>query len=367
MTSIAYFISDHGLGHATRSVAIIRALLECDLDVKVTVYTSNPLFFVQRSLKWNEEAHRVSYYDLLNDQGYCQGDVGQIVYPTTAERVQAWIRSWGDQYLFRMYKELKTQEIELVISDIAPQPFLLAKKLEIASVAISNFTWLDVFQHAAFNPRDLETIWKAYREASMGLMLPLNLKNAVFPTILETSMVSRSPTRTPRETRRQMEIGFSDQVIYAGTGMSMKNPFREDWLKNDDTIFVLGSETTCNRDNVRLVPSTDTEGQDYIACSDLALIKVGYGSVSEAIRNKVPIIGVDFAQTSESKCMAQKIESLGIGRCISAKEYLQGKWKDFILEVLDLKPNYRHLPDRFVQNGEVQVADLLLTLIEEAG
>lgn len=37
MSIIAYFISDHGLGHATRSVTIIRSLLECDLEVTVKV------------------------------------------------------------------------------------------------------------------------------------------------------------------------------------------------------------------------------------------------------------------------------------------------------------------------------------------
>lgn len=43
MPTIAYFISDHGLGHAARSVAIIPSLLDCDLEISVNIHTSKPL------------------------------------------------------------------------------------------------------------------------------------------------------------------------------------------------------------------------------------------------------------------------------------------------------------------------------------
>ncbi|MFW9856179.1 MAG: hypothetical protein ACFFFG_14100 [Candidatus Thorarchaeota archaeon] len=365
MASIAYFISDHGLGHATRSVAIIRALLECDLGVSIAVYTSKPLPFIRQSLSLNEDANRITFHNLLNDEGYCQAPNGKISYGETAERIHSWINSWDTQYLIGTYKKLRPQDLGLIISDIAPQPFLLAKKLNIIGVAISNFTWVDIYQHPLFNGRNLKALWNAYRQASLGLLLPFNLENTVFPTIFETSMVCRSPTRTSAEMRELLRVESTDQVIYAGTGMSMRNPFREDWLEDSDGIFILGGKTTCNGHNIRLIPSSDTEGQDYIACSDLALIKVGYGSVTEAIRGKVPILGVDFAGTPESIQMAQQIETLGIGRCLNREEYLQGKWRALIPEVLDLKQNYRYLSPRYQRIGENEVADVLLNVLEE--
>lgn len=366
MPTIAYFISDHGLGHATRSVAIIRSLLECDLDISVNIHTSKPLSLVQKSLTTTDEPRRVDFHEQLNDLGFIGDKItGKIDYRSTANEVNSWIQNWYSSYLFDEYRYLKTKDIDLIISDIAPQPFLLARKLQIPSVAISNFIWFDIYQNPAFKTDDLNSIWTAYREASLGLMLPFNLNNTVFRSTIETQLVSRNPTRSKEHMRKLLELDSSLLVIYAGTGTSLKNPLLEEWTQDDEIAFILGGQPDISRHNVRTIPLTDPEGQDYIACSDLALIKLGYGSVSEAIRSCVPIIGVDFAQTTESIHMRKIVETLGIGLCIPPEEYFQGEWKEYIPSALEMKQNYSNLPERFVKYGEAQIANIILDLLEE--
>ncbi len=46
MTTIAYVIINHGLGHTTRSIAIIRSILECDLEVFFNIHPSTSLSFI---------------------------------------------------------------------------------------------------------------------------------------------------------------------------------------------------------------------------------------------------------------------------------------------------------------------------------
>lgn len=366
MPSIAYFISDHGLGHATRSVAIIRSLLECDPGISINVHTSIPLSLVQRSFSSSDHKKRVDFQEQLNDIGFISDKItGKIDFQNTAQQVNTWIRGWQSTYLFDKYNYHKTRNIDLIISDIAPQPFLLAKKLEIPSIAISNFTWHDIYQNPAFNLDDLDSIWNAYREASLGLMLPFNLENEVFCSILETDLVSRNPTRSREQMLELLGVKTSSRIIYAGTGTSLKNPIVKEWTEDDEVTFLVGGLPEITGHNIRTIPFTDPEGQDYIACSDLALIKIGYSSVSEAFRSHVPIIGVDFAQTAETVFMKKVVENLGIGVCISPKEYFQGKWKDHISSVLEMKQNYSRLPERFVKHGESQIARIILDLIEE--
>jgi len=366
MPTIAYFISDHGLGHASRSVAIIRELLECDLEVSINIHTSNPLNFVKNSLAFHDGSKRVDYHEQMNDMGFIYDqNTGKIDSQHTISEIHTWINDWNCNYLFNEYRFLKAREIDLIVSDIAPQPFLLAKKLKIPSIAISNFTWYDTYQNLALNQKDLETIWRAYREASLGLMLPFNLENMVFQTIFETSLVSRNPNRSKAQMYELLGFEPSTEVIYSGTGISIDNPFLQEWTEETNTTFILGSQSKIRGENVRSVPSTDTEGQDYIACSDIALIKLGYSSISEAIRSHVPIIGIDFVQTAETREMAKKVQELGIGRCITPEEYFRVKWLEYIPEVLDMKQNYSHLPNRFCKYGETQIANIILNLLEE--
>jgi uncharacterized protein (TIGR00661 family) len=366
MPTITYFISDHGFGHASRSIAIIRSLLECDLEISINIHTSNPLNFVKNSLAFHDGSKRVDYHEQMNDMGFIYDqNTGKIDSQHTISEIHTWINDWNCNYLFNEYRFLKAREIDLIVSDIAPQPFLLAKKLKIPSIAISNFTWYDTYQNFAVDQDDLETIWRAYREASLGLMLPFNLENMVFPTIFETYLVSRNPKRSKTQMYDLLDIESSTEVIYAGTGISLDNPFLQEWTEKTNSLFILGSRSKIRGENVRSVPSTDTEGQDYIACSDIALIKLGYSSLSEAIRSHVPIIGVDFVQTAETREMVKKVHKLEIGKCITTEEYFRGKWLEDIPEVLEMQQNYSHLPDRFRKRGESQVANIILNLLEE--
>jgi hypothetical protein len=366
MSSLAYFISDHGFGHASRSIAIIRSLLECDLEISIEIHTSKPLSFIQSSFTQNDEIQRVNFHEQVNDIGFIgEKTTGKIDYQNTATEVTSWINDWHASYLFKEYRYLKSKNIDLIISDIAPQPFLLAKKLDLPSIAISNFTWFDIYQNPAFPLGDLETLWKAYREASLGLMLPFNLDNTVFCSAMETHLVSRPPSRTKGQMREILHLESDEQVIYLGTGLSLRTPFLEEWIVNNEFRFLLGGQHEVNHPDIRAVPPSDPEGQDYIASSDIALIKLGYSSVSEAIRAHVPIIGIDFPQTTETIQMKKVIEELGIGVCITSDEFFQGKWRQKTPDVLDLKQNFSHLPKRFVKHGESQIAGIILDLLDE--
>jgi hypothetical protein len=65
--------------------------------------------------------------------------------------------------------------------------------------------------------------------------------------------------------------------------------------------------------------------------------------------------------------ISKKIKELGIGIEISIKDYFDGKWREYIPQVLDLQTNYSSLPDRYVNNGETQISNIILDLLDEIG
>ena len=166
--------------------------------------------------------------------------------------------------------------------------------------------------------------------------------------------------------RKELNLDSSSLVVYTGTGSTMTNPFQKEWLNDPEIVYILGSQSTIeNESDTRKIPTNDYEGQDFVACSDIALIKPGYSSVSEAIRSQIPILGVNFPQTTESNLISEIIQELGIGIIISSKDYFEGIWKENIADVMALKDNYKHLPDRFTKQGESQITNIILDLLEE--
>ena len=367
MAKIGYFISDHGLGHASRSLAVIRSLLNCDLDLIIEIFSSKPLPFLKKALISSEYENRVFFYDHKNDFGFIpEYKYGNINPQKTKEALQNWVNEWNTNLLYDLFQIVKQRNYTLIISDISPHIFLIAEKLNVPSIAISNFTWYNIYETLGCSSSLLKTLWNAYRAASFAMLLPFDLKNPMFQSTFQTNLVSRNSTRSASEMYDYLQIDHENLVIYVGTGLSMSNPFLTEWtLHSPESTFILGGVSSISHPQIRTISPDDPEGQDYIACSDVALIKYGYSSVAEAIRAQVPILGVDFAQTAESKHIKRIVEKLGIGTSISIDDFFSGKWNTKLSKIKDLKENYKSLPPRFTKLGEQQIATHILTFLDD--
>jgi UDP:flavonoid glycosyltransferase YjiC (YdhE family) len=158
MKTIAYYISDYGYGHASRSIAVIRKLLK-QPEVKIIVCHSFTLSFIKESLG----SDHVSYRNIRTDIGYfLERD---SIFPDKEkliEEYKSFVENWNS--LIEQEKEfLLKEKIELVVSDISPLPFEAADQLGIPSVGVSNFTWYTAFQGLIDNV-ELTTFKKAYQK-----------------------------------------------------------------------------------------------------------------------------------------------------------------------------------------------------------
>lgn len=122
---------------------------------------------------------------------------------------------------------------------------------------------------------------------------------------------------------------------------------------------------TASQENIYKVPLDDPNGQDFIACSDIALLKPAYSSVAEAIRSKTPILSCNIAQSREGHLIEHQIRTLGIAEAITAHKFNTGEWVKKIDQRGELRKNYDQLPPRFQQKGEAFVATQILKLLEK--
>ena len=127
MKKILYYITDGGKGHATRSIAIIRELLNQNFEV--VVRNTNSLELLKRSLP------TCSIISGKTDVGISLNNGIFIDEEKSKTQTGKWI-SEIDNYVKREYEKISSLKADLIISDISIMPLLVANKLNVNSIAI---------------------------------------------------------------------------------------------------------------------------------------------------------------------------------------------------------------------------------------
>jgi hypothetical protein len=80
----------------------------------------------------------------------------------TYEQMKTWVNEW-DGFIKEEKQFCKSHNINLIVSDMAPQPFIIAKELGLPSVAITNFTWHCIYSYLfSKNDEHVKKIKEAY-------------------------------------------------------------------------------------------------------------------------------------------------------------------------------------------------------------
>ena len=328
MKKIVYYITDHGRGHATRSVAVIRELLK--LGIEVIVRNNNVTDFISASLP---------YVIIKNGRT----DIGttltknaiSIDIDKTKEKVIPWINEFEKNSNIE-YNFISKLNVGLVISDISAMPFIAAKKAFIPSMAISNFSWYDVLK---FLPQErLEKLKNAYDVADIAIQLPLGTSMKHFKHKKRTGLVSRVPKRSKEKLKERFGIKKTESVVLIALGGSMN----EISCGVDKNVRILTMNTKVNKSLSPLDVSSWIEGQEIVAMSDLVICKCGYGFISECLTNRIPFYYIADDSHLEQKAISNELETLGLFNRINFQSLSELKFtKDKISSIHTIKVDSR--------------------------
>lgn len=300
MKTIAYYISDYGFGHASRSIAIIRNLFKLyNQELKVVICHSFAINFLKDSLSNLD----VEFRTVNADVGYILK--ANSMEPDTERLQEAYLRfvsNWSEK-LTAEKNFLAEREIDLVLSDISPLPFIPASTLGIPSVGISNFTWYTAYS-GIVEEYYLRTLKESYQYMDYFYSLAASeepnwgrIDNQAFGFIsreingLEVKRILDKVN--PNRDRR---------VIYFGLGMKVDIDLKS--LKLWDTsncVFLVSNNVLVDHPNVVKIPKNYTESQNYIAAADLVISKAGWGTVSEAVLHDKPMMVLNRHVLNEDK------------------------------------------------------------------
>ncbi len=355
---ICFYISDHGYGHAARDIAIIRHL-QNNLDLDIFIKTLMPINFVRQSLPCTK------VIECLNDEGVIlQKNFPKVDEKETLNLFEKWIQNWED-YIEKEKQFCKENNIDLIISDIAPQPFLIAKEIGIASIAISNFTWHSDFSHIFGDNEITKTLKDSYKSATLTCILPFAEPMKVFRKKFPVSLVSRDINVSRLEFRKNLGIKENEKLIYVGLGKSMDEKILSNLSQIDDPNIRLllpsGAKLNSRRDIK--IPQDYTETQNYLGACDLIISKAGYSTVSEAVRAKNPVFIFERENIYEDIFVGKELKKLKIGEIISFEEFIDCDWVDKVEKIDEYKENFNNLNEKYTKDGCADITNIVKEIL----
>ncbi|MGG1678247.1 glycosyltransferase family protein [Neobacillus sp. NRS-1170] len=297
MKTIAYYISDYGYGHASRSIAVIRKLHK-EAELKIIICHSFALPFIKESLG----SERVSYRKIKTDIGYfLEKDSILPDKSRLLEEYKSFVSNW-DNHIQQEKEFLRKNHVDLVISDISPLPFEAAHALGIPSVGLSNFTWYTAYQ-GLIDDQELKTFKEAYQK--MTFYFPLAGSQEQWDiTAQEYGFFSREIEAAEVQRIRQLvNPNEKKKIVFLGLGMKIAVDILEKlpiW-NSPNCVFLVSSNVEVNRSNVFHIPNDYLESQNFIAAADLVISKAGWGMIGEALNAGIPLLILNRPSMKEDR------------------------------------------------------------------
>lgn len=301
LKTIAYYISDYGYGHATRSTAIIRELLKQNEQIEIIICHSFAIEFLKQSFKYE---HRVRFREILTDVGYVlkenslEPDANLLNH-----KVASYVSSFHTKLMYEVHF-MKVANVSFVISDISPLGIAGAYLLNLPSLGVSNFTWFTAYE-GLIGELSLEFLEKRYEQMTYQFSLACseephwgikeNQSFGFYSREINNSEVQRI--------RKEIDPEGESHIIYFGLGMKVDIGTLSDlpiW-QSPNCKFIVSSNVDVTHPNVYKIPQEETETQHYVAAADLVLTKAGWGTISEAVCAGVPLLITNRSSMKEDR------------------------------------------------------------------
>src|SRR5688572_33373312 len=131
-TRIAFYISGHGFGHASRSIELINALIDRRPDLRVVVRSQVAPWLFRRTAHPSVELSPVQ-----TDTGVVQIDSLRLDAVETIHRAHEFM-TFFDQRVDTEVQVLRAHEVSLVIADLPPLGIAAAHGAVLPAIALGN-------------------------------------------------------------------------------------------------------------------------------------------------------------------------------------------------------------------------------------
>lgn len=350
MPEIAYFVTPHGFGHATRAASVMAAIQNRAPNTHMHIFTQAPENIFTESLPGT-----FTYHNLLTDLGLVQLTPLEADLPATIKRLNTFYPL--DQNLVTQLAQ-QIKSCACVFCDIAPLGIAVAQKANLPSVLIENFTWNWIYEPFATDHPDFTPHITYLQDLFQSAIHHIQTSPVCDPTpnAITVNPVSRDNRQTRLEIRQKLNLSDTTKAVMITMGGVPFQYADTNHLSHlDNTIFLLpnSGETLRRENNIMHIPrNTSIFHPDLVLASDLVISKVGYSTLAEVYQAGTPLAYIPRPEFRESAALIPFIKNHMPSLPITNNDFESGHWLQSLPDLLALPRAQRTQP-----NGAHQIAD----------
>ncbi|MBT8092275.1 MAG: hypothetical protein KJN77_04505 [Gammaproteobacteria bacterium] len=328
--AIHFAMTSHGLGHITRSLAVLEALHEAVPSCSFFISSTISPDWIRDQLKF--EVH-------CRHRGYEPGAIQRNCFEVDVEAtLQAYLDFRADypSMLEDERRFLRSQPFVGVISDIPALALRAASDVGIPGIGVSNFTWdwiLEPWCESEYQGISSE-LQQDYATGYCQLCLPFGPSRSSFPRWEPAPLLSRVASKPRDEVRRLLELSTSERIAVVCPGGWDADDWPAFHARPGDFQLVtvndlpITSGASCRR--LAKVLPFGISMPDLIAAADVVLGKPGYGLASECVTHQVPFAMIERPNFRETPVLTAEMARMGRCSSMSIEQFFSGDWEDYL-------------------------------------
>jgi len=339
--SVAFCISGHGFGHASRQVEVINAFGVLRPDTPVHVFTKASRWLLDRTI-----TVPVSIVEQAVDSGAIQRDSLHLDVPATLSSAEQF-EAGADAAAAALAREFRTRHVQVVVCDAPPMPCTAAHLAGVPAVVLANFTWDWIYEdfsgeHPAYAELPAR-LGRRYAQADAAWRLPMHGGFATFGTVLDFPWIARRSRRDRADVRRAIDATDSRPLVlisfggYGVANMTLAHhagaPYRLVLSGGAEHSPGDAPADALHLDRERL-DALGLRYEDLVAAVDVVVSKPGYGIVSECVANGTALLYTDRGRFREYPVMVDAMPQVLRCQYIANASLAGNRWDVEIGELL---------------------------------
>jgi hypothetical protein len=265
--------------------------------------------------------------------------------------------------LSREVEWCRDKKIDCIVSDITPFAFEVASAARVPSIAVTNFSWYDIYReyvstYSLFMTY-LEKMCDQYKSAHLLLRLYPSLPMGYFPVHKDIAPVGRKGVNRREELERLYPIIENKKIalIYIGKfGLpqidwpSLEKLSEWEFFGIDQLPGAPGNYHQFNPETFHY--------PDLIASVDCAVGKLGYGMVAECLINGTPLLFLPRNNFAEYPVLEKEVLYNGYGIKISPDTFFSLDWEPSMKQLSEIR-----LSGNNFDNGALACAETIENVV----
>jgi hypothetical protein len=364
LTTVVFYISGHGFGHASRNIEVINALIAARPGLRIIVRTTAPKWLFDRTVRG-----AVEYHHGETDTGIVQIDSLHLDAAETVRRAREFMRTF-DARVAAETALLAHERASLIVADAPPLGIAAGAAAGLPTVVLGNFTWDWIYSAYPGTDDLVAALGAIYAHADSALRLPMHGGFASIARIVDLPFVARRSSHAPRDTKESLGLPLDEPVVLVSFGGYGIDALDLDALSRLEGygVLVTGSvplaELPAGLQGRRgsLIPVDETamydaglRYEDLVRAVDVVVTKPGYGIIAECLANDTALLYTSRGHFIEYDVLVAEMPRFLRARFIDHADLFAGRWASH-LDALLAQPEPGDRPP--VNGAEVAAAAL---------